>query len=109
LLHTKDFLERVIDSSVDAIVSADLSGKILVFNRAAARIFGYDPSHVVGRMNVKALYPAGGARTVMRHILDLDHGGAGRLEDYQTQMVDRLGRMLPVKLSAAVVLEGDVP
>src|SRR5690606_37464579 len=71
LIHTKDFLERVIDSSVDAIVSADLTGKILVFNRAASRIFGYPPSDVLGQMNVKALYPCGGAHSVMRQISGL--------------------------------------
>ena len=109
LLHTKGFLERVIDSSVDAIVSADLTGKILVFNRAAARIFGYDPSDVLGQMNVKALYPCGGAHSVMRQISGLGHGGPGRLEDYRTQMVDRQGRTVPVKLSAAVVYQDTVP
>lgn len=109
LLQTKEFLERVIDSSVDAIVSADLTGKILVFNRAAARIFGYDATDVVQRMNVKELYPPGGAQTVARQIFGPGHGGPGRLEDYRTEMVDRRGRMVPVKLSAAVVVEGAAP
>ncbi len=40
LVKTKDFLERVIDTSVDAIISADLTGGVLLFNRAAERIYG---------------------------------------------------------------------
>ena len=40
LVKTKDFLQRVIDSSVDAIISADMHGRVLLFNRAAERIYG---------------------------------------------------------------------
>jgi PAS domain S-box-containing protein len=49
LKQTKEFLERVIESSVDGIVSADLRGRVLLFNRAASRMFGYAPSEGVGR------------------------------------------------------------
>lgn len=109
LTHTKDFLERVIDSSVDAIVSADLKGNILVFNRAASRIFGYPPGTVIGRLNVRDLYPQGGAQTVMRRIRSPDDGGSGRLEGYETFMVDRQGQSIPVRLSAALVREDGRP
>ena len=37
LAQTKEFLERVIESSVDGIVSADLRGNVLLYNGAAAR------------------------------------------------------------------------
>ncbi|HYO92931.1 MAG TPA: PAS domain S-box protein, partial [Polyangiaceae bacterium] len=57
LTQTKEFLECVIDSSVDGIVSADLRGTVLLLNRAAARIFGYVPANVIGKMNVDKLYP----------------------------------------------------
>lgn len=109
LTHTKDFLERVIDSSVDAIVSADLKGNILVFNRAASRIFGYPPGTVIGRLNVRDLYPQGGAQAVMRRIRSPEDGGVGRLEGYETQMVDRQGQSIPVRLSAALVREDGRP
>lgn len=109
LTHTKDFLERVIDSSVDAIVSADLKGNILVFNRAASRIFGYPPGTVIGRLNVRALYPPGDAQAVMRRIRSPDDGGTGRLEGYETFMVDKQGQSVPVRLSAAIVREDGRP
>lgn len=109
LTHTKDFLERVIDSSVDAIVSADLKGNILVFNRAASRIFGYPPGTVIGRLNVRDLYPPGGAEAVMRRIRSPEDGGAGRLEGYETFMIDKQGQAIPVRLSAALVREDGRP
>jgi PAS domain S-box-containing protein len=106
LTHTKDFLQQVIDSSVDAIVSADLQGNILVFNRAAGRIFDYDPVEVVGKMNVRRLYPPGGAENTMQLIRSRERSGAGQLEGHQTQMLSRQGDIVPVRLSAAFVREG---
>jgi PAS domain S-box-containing protein len=109
LTHTKDFLERVIDSSVDAIVSADLTGKILVFNRAASRIFGYPPNIALEHLNVRDLYPPGGAQAVMRRIRGPEHGGVDRLEGYETYMIDQAGLDVPVRLSAAIVREDGRP
>ncbi len=109
LKQTKEFLERVIDSSVDGIVSADLTGKVLLFNRAASRIFGYPRGEVVGKMSVEKLYPEGIARSVMRRIRDPELDGAGRLEDYRVDMVSSNGELIQVTLSAALIMDGDRP
>lgn len=109
LEQTKDFLERVIESSVDGIVSADLRGNILIFNRAAGRIFGYAASDVVGRLGIEQLYPPGVAREVMEKIRDPRVSGHGRLEDYRVEMLNAAGECVPVSLSASLVMENDVP
>lgn len=105
LTQTKMFLERVIDSSVDAIVSAGTDGRVLIFNRAAARIFGYEPSDVIQKMHVERLYPPEGARDVMRQIRGASNGGKDRLEDYQVNMMDSFGKLVPVRISAALIFE----
>ncbi|MEZ4225194.1 MAG: PAS domain S-box protein [Polyangiaceae bacterium] len=109
LRQTKEFLERVIESSVDGIVSADLSGKLLLFNRAAGRIFGYSKEAVVGKMSVEALYPPGVAREVMRRIRDPNENGPGRLEGYRVDMLSATGTHIPVTLSASVIFENGRP
>jgi PAS domain S-box-containing protein len=109
LKQTKEFLESVIDSSVDGIVSADLRGTVLLFNRAAARIFGYSPEEVIGKMRVDKLYPAGGAREVMRRILDPEVNGYGRLQEYRVDMLGADGRVIQVQLSASLVLDNGRP
>jgi PAS domain S-box-containing protein len=109
LRRTTEFLARVIDSSVDAIVSSDMSGRVLIFNRAAARIFGYEPADVVGRLNVERLYPQGVARQVMRKIRSPEHGGPYRLEDYRVDMMGSRGETIPVNISAALIMDNDKP
>ncbi len=109
LRQTKEFLERVIDSSVDAIVSADLSGRVLIFNRAASRVFGHPTEDIIGKASVELFYPAGVAREVMRQIRSADRDSAGRLENYRVDMVSSSGEPIPVKLSAALLLENGEP
>jgi PAS domain S-box-containing protein len=105
LNQTKEFLERVIDSSADAIISTDIHGLVLLFNRAASRMFGYEPEQVIGRLNATALYPAGMSRSVLRRLVDERHGGRGRLKDYRVELVSRTGEIISASLSAAFIVE----
>jgi PAS domain S-box-containing protein len=104
LLKTKDFLQRIIDSSVDAIVSADLKGRILLANPAAERIYGIPVAELLGR-DVRLRYPTGVATDVMRLI----RAGGGRVEGLRTELLDLNGERVPVSLSAAQLYEGDEP
>jgi PAS domain S-box-containing protein len=109
LTKTKDFLERVIESSVDAIISADMRGLVLLFNRAAERLTGFDARDVVGKVNVRDLYPPGQASRIMSLIHGKDHGGPGRLEGFRTEVVAKDATNVPVVLSAALILERGTP
>ena len=104
-LHkTKDFLQRIINASVDAIVSADTEGRILLANPAAERIYGIPVAEIVGR-DVRSLYPEGVARDVMR----LMKAGNGRVEGLRTEVLEAGGGHVPVSLSAAMLFEGTTP
>jgi len=104
LLKTKDFLQRIIDSSVDAIVSADLRGRILLANPAAERIYGIPVTELLGR-DVSTLYPQGVARDVMRLI----RVGGGRVQGLRTVLLNEKGDPVPVSLSAALIHDGSTP
>jgi len=47
--ETRDYLNNLIKSSEDAIVSLNLEGKALSWNEGARKIFGYDPEEIVGK------------------------------------------------------------
>jgi PAS domain S-box-containing protein len=103
LTKTKEFLQRVIDSSVDAIVSADLKGKVLLFNPAAEETYGYAAVDVVGKMNVRDLYPGDTATTIMHCIRAEELGGPGVLQGFETELLGKDGTTIPVMLSASLI------
>ncbi|HHH28170.1 MAG TPA: PAS domain S-box protein, partial [Polyangiaceae bacterium] len=105
LVQTKDFLESLIEASVDAIIAATLDGKILLFNSGAERIYGYEKSQVIGKRHVTELYPEGGAKEVMRLLRSPSHGGEGRLSSIRFDAVDCHGTTLPIMLSAAIIYD----
>ncbi|MBI2394485.1 MAG: PAS domain S-box protein [Deltaproteobacteria bacterium] len=108
LAQTKEFLEQLIDSSVDAIVSADMRGRIILFNRAAERVHGLPSREMIGT-SVERLYPPGHARKLMALIRSDAHGGRGRLEGYRTEFLTAAGEVVPISLSAALITRGDRP
>jgi PAS domain S-box-containing protein len=47
--RSANWLERLIDTTQDAVVSIDRRGCIVLFNAAAERVFGYSAAEIVGR------------------------------------------------------------
>ncbi|WP_428265401.1 PAS domain S-box protein [Haliangium sp.] len=105
-LHkTKDFLERLIDSAVDAIVAADLRGNILIFNKGAERIFGYTADDVIGRIAVWDLYVTDVPKQVMRMLRSTQYGGVGRIDQIRREILNKSGERVPVNMTASIIYE----
>lgn len=107
LRKTKEFQERLIDSTVDGIIAADLRGRILLFNQGAARITGYAPDEVIGKLPVWQLYPDDDAREIMRQLRSDEFGGKGRLLQSRRTLVGKHGQSVPVALTASIIYTGD--
>ncbi|MGV3620826.1 MAG: PAS domain S-box protein, partial [Archangium sp.] len=106
LRSTTDFLERLIDSSVDAIIAADMKGNIILFNKAAEAICGYRAEDVIGKLHVTQLYPEGVARVLMKKLRSGEFGGPGRLSSSRMEIISRTGERIPVNLAASIIYEG---
>jgi PAS domain S-box-containing protein len=95
----------LIQTCMDGIIANDLKGNIFIFNATAAKIFGYQPEDVVGKMNVRELYPPSMAREIKLKILDPALGGEGILENYETMVRHRDGTLIPIWLTARIIYE----
>ncbi|MFW5920580.1 MAG: PAS domain S-box protein [Polyangiales bacterium] len=105
LKKTKEFLESLINASVDGIIAADMDGRIVLFNKGAERIYGYSADEAIGKMNVRELYQGNTAREVMKMLRSDKHGGPGRLGPIRLDVVQKTGEEVPIQLSAAIIYE----
>jgi two-component system NtrC family sensor kinase len=96
---------QMMQTCMDGIIANDLKGNIFIFNTTAAKIFGYQPEDVVGKMNVRELYPPSAAREIKLKILDPSLGGEGILENYEIMVRHRDGTLIPIWLSARIIYE----
>jgi PAS domain S-box-containing protein len=106
LMQTKEFLERVIGSSANAIISVDRSGIIRLFNRAAERCFGYAAEQAIGTLRAVELFPEGQA---LENLTLLGLPGTAtdcRIEDQRGHVLSATRELVPVTLSAAPIFEG---
>ena len=90
LKRSNAFLRNLILSSVDGVIAADMKGKILIFNDAAAEISGYKVEEALENITIRDVYPGDGAREIMKKLRSNDHGGKGKLKSY---VVDVKGKI----------------
>jgi len=108
LRQANNFLQNIIQSSVDGIVVVDTSGNVLVFNEGAERILGYKAEEVIGHPEVfPQFYDPQIAREVMRRMRSNDYGPPGKLTTSRINFVRKNGEKIPVNFSAAIIKEGD--
>ena len=105
LRATKEFLERLIDSTVDAIVAADMRGTVILFNQGAERLYGYRADEVIGKLPVWELYDGGVPRQIMRMLRSTSHGGVGHLEQTRREIRHKSGQLVPVNMTASIIYE----
>src|SRR6186713_2173397 len=67
-----EFIGNILESATEySIIGKDLDGNILLWNEGARRLYGYEPSEVVGKANSRILHTAEDIRTGNpQHMLD---------------------------------------
>ena len=95
--NTKEYLENLIASSVDAIVTLDPLGRITFVSKGGQRMFGWGDHEMIGRP-VRALWASGPRdfRTFRARLLR-----SGRVENYETELAIGKGARLGVNISAS--------
>ena len=100
----RELIDKVVQSSVSAIMAADREGDIILMNKAAEDLFGYSV-HDANLVNIADFYPAGVAREIMKKLRDEDLGEAGKLPSTQVNIINKNGEEIPVEMTAAIIYE----
>jgi PAS domain S-box-containing protein len=98
LRETKDYLENIVQSSVDAIVTTDPKGRITFINRAMEEMVGLSRAQIIS-LPISQLYINGlaEARKIMSILRE-----KGSLKNYETGMT-RNGQAVPILTSASLL------
>jgi len=107
LREAYDFMNKIVQSSPNSITATDMKGNILIWNQAAEETLGYKASDVIGKMNIRKIYPEGVARRVMQMLRSEEYGGVGRLKSYPMVYVRRDGQVIDGNLSAAIIYDAN--
>lgn len=97
--------QSLLETSPDGIIGNDRKGNIFLFNAGAEQIFGWSREEVVGTINVVDIYPPGVAREIKKAIYSTERGEPGRLVDYESRVLARSGREIPIRLSATLIYD----
>lgn len=105
LKEAHDFLNKIIQSSPNAIIVADLKGKIIMWNQAAEEILGYQAKNAVNKMNIEDIYPEGMAAKIIEMMHSPEYGGKGKLKSYPLSYQRHDGEIVEGSLSATIIYD----
>jgi PAS domain S-box-containing protein len=103
LRETKEFLENIMESSVDGILTTDLKGKITYQNRAMEEIVQYPREEVLGT-HISRFYVTGiqQARDIMQLLRESE-----RAENYEMEVKRRDGEIVSILTSLFLLRNED--
>jgi PAS domain S-box-containing protein len=93
-------LAAIVESSVDAIVSKTLEGRILSWNAGASRIFGYSAAEAIGQP-ITIIIPPELHEEEKRILEKVRHGE--RIDHFDTTRITKNGRRIPISLTVSPV------
>lgn len=96
----RKLLASIVESSEDAIISKNLNGIIMSWNKGAERIFGYTADEVIGRPITILIPPEN--QNEERMILSRLRRGE-RIETYESIRVTKDGRRLDISLTISPI------
>ena len=98
--HSAERLAAIVESSFDAIISKDLFGTIVSWNKAAERMFGFPESEAVGKP-IYLIIPDDKRDEEADILRRLKLGE--RIEPFQTTRRHRDGRMVPISITISPI------
>jgi PAS domain S-box-containing protein len=99
------YFERLVESSPDIVVAVDRAGTIIFYNDGAEKNLGYLASETLGQSVVK-LYPSlEEAHRVMLAMRSEEHGGPGKVKNFETTFINRWGEPIPVAISGSILCD----
>jgi PAS domain S-box-containing protein len=97
-------LAAIVESSSDAIISEDLSGTVTSWNRAATKMFGYEPEEMIGQPILwiipEELHEQ--EEAILRRL-----GEGKRIDHFETERLRKDGSRIKVSLTISPLIDAE--
>ncbi len=103
LRETKEYLENLLHSTVDAIITMDAAGHVTFANEGATRMLGYSRQEIIG-VPMASLYVGGADEAAYVQRLLRENAP---LQNYETELSHKNGLVVPVNMSLSFVRGSD--
>lgn len=100
-------LQDLIRNASDPVIAADMAGRIVIFNDAAAEATGYNVDEALSVLNIRDFYDGDGAYKVMQDMRSDEHGGKGKLKKYRITAKGKDGSQIPISLYASIIYDDE--
>jgi two-component system NtrC family sensor kinase len=104
LREAHDFLNNIIQSSPNAIIGADMQGKVIICNKGMEETLGYSADELLGQ-DVRRLYGDNMAYEVMRMMRSPEISGRGKLRAYPITFMHKGGHPVEGTMSASIIYD----
>ena len=99
LIQTKNFLQNILDSSIDGIIATDLQGRVISTTPNIKDLIGYDQDEVIGK-KANTFYGKGveDEKKIMSELM-----AKGELRNHEMKLRKKEGGLIDVNISASLL------
>jgi histidine kinase len=102
---SQEYLNNLVENSIHGILATDSSGRIIIYNRSAERIMGYEAKEVLGSRDLERFFPSEFARRVRIGLAQGDKAEELKMVSQETGVRSKDGELIPVRFSGLILLE----
>ncbi len=102
-----EFEANLIQHSVDGIIGIDKQENIIIFNQSAESLLGYSKDEVIGKMNIRSLYPPEIAEEIIQSLYSKERESKGMHRWRETFVLGKGGHKIPLRFSGTILYRND--
>jgi PAS domain S-box-containing protein len=101
------FVQNLIQNSIDGIIATEAKGKIVIFNRGAAKILGYTPAEIIGQMSYPEILSGETGVAIRDAFYGDQYGPPGKIINMEAQFLNKANEAIPLRLSGTLLYEAE--
>jgi PAS domain S-box-containing protein len=99
------FVQNLIQNSIDGIIATESKGNIRLFNSGAARILGYAPEEIIGKMTYPEILSEETGQAIRESFYSTKHGPKGKIINMEVDLLNKAKEPIPVRFSGTLLYE----